>query len=62
MNLSRPYLVGLLDRGELPCRSAGGDHRIRYSGLVAYIEADDVKRRAAMAELTRLDQELGTDD
>ena len=61
MNVSRPYLIGLLDRGELPYRSAGGDHWIRYSDVVAYIEADDVKRRAAIAELTRLDQELGTD-
>ena len=62
MNVSRPYLIGLLERQEIPYRWVGRHRRIRYSDLVAFIEADEVKRRAAIDELTRLDQELGTDD
>jgi excisionase family DNA binding protein len=62
MNVSRPYLIGLLERHEIPYRLVGRHRRIRYSDLIAYIEADEVKRRAAIDELTALDQELGTDD
>jgi hypothetical protein len=40
----------------------GRHRRIQYADLIAYMEADDVKRRAAIEELTRLDQELGSDD
>ena len=62
MNVSRPYLIGLLEHHEIPYRLVGRHRRIRYSDLIAYIEADEVKRRAAIDELTALDQELGTDD
>lgn len=62
MNVSRPYLIGLLERGEIQYRLVGRHRRIQYADLIAYMEADDVKRRAAIEELTRLDQELGSDD
>lgn len=62
MNVSRPYLIGLLERQEIPFRLVGRHRRIRYADLIAYLDADDVQRRAAVAELTRLDQELGADD
>jgi excisionase family DNA binding protein len=62
MNVSRPYLIGLLERAEIPYRLVGRHRRIQYADLIAYMEADDVKRRAAIEELTRLDQELGSDD
>jgi excisionase family DNA binding protein len=62
MNVSRPYLIGLLERQEIPYRLVGRHRRIRYADLIAYLEADEVKRRAAIDELTTLDQELGTDD
>ena len=62
MNVSRPFLIGLLERGEIPYRLVGRHRRIQYADLIAFSEADDVKRRAAIEELTRLDQELGSDE
>jgi excisionase family DNA binding protein len=59
MNVSRPYLIGLLEREDIPFRLVGRHRRIRYSDLAAYIEGDDIRRRAAIDEMTRLDQELG---
>lgn len=62
MNVSRPYLIGLLEHQEIPYRLVGRHRRIKYADLITYLEADEVKRRAAIDELTVLDQELGTDD
>jgi excisionase family DNA binding protein len=62
LNVSRPYLIGLLERNEIPHRLVGRHRRIQYADLIAYMQADDAKRRAAIEELTRLDQELGSDD
>ena len=61
LNVSRPYLIGLLDRGEIEHRLVGRHRRVRFDELMRYLRHDDMKRKAAIDELTRLDQELGTD-
>jgi excisionase family DNA binding protein len=61
LNVSRPYLIGLLERGEIPYRLVGRHRRVRFDDLVTYQRADDRKRKDAADELTRLDQELGLD-
>jgi excisionase family DNA binding protein len=61
LNVSRPYLIGLLERGEIEYRLVGRHRRIRYDALTKYMRDDDTKRKAAIDELTRLDQELGSD-
>ena len=62
LNVSRPYLIGLLERGDVPHRLVGRHRRIKYADLAEYIEASDVRQRAALADLTALDQELGLVD
>ena len=61
LNVSRPYLIGLLERGEMEYRLVGRHRRVRFDTLMDYMRQDDLRRKAAVDELTRLGQELGSD-
>ncbi|MGW0248910.1 helix-turn-helix domain-containing protein [Nocardia goodfellowii] len=60
LNVSRPYVIGLLEAGEIPFRLVGRHRRIRYDELQKYMARVEVETREAADELTRLGQELGT--
>ncbi|MFP8885770.1 helix-turn-helix domain-containing protein [Streptomyces mangrovi] len=57
LNVSRPFLVGLLRAGEIEYRTVGEDRRIPASSLLEYRRRDDEYRRQAAEELTRLGRE-----
>jgi excisionase family DNA binding protein len=57
--VSRPYLVGLVDRGEIPSRKVGPRRRLRLSDVLHYREVDQARRLKAAAELAAEAQELG---
>ncbi len=59
LNVSRPFLIGLLDAGEIEYRKVGKHRRIRAQSLMAYLARDDQERREAADELTRLNQAMG---
>jgi excisionase family DNA binding protein len=59
LNVSRPYLIGLLEAGEIPYRMVGTHRRIRFEDLREYKRRDDLKRRQAADALTNLSEELG---
>jgi excisionase family DNA binding protein len=59
LNVSRPYVVKLIDSGKLPARTVGTRRRIAFQDLVEFDEADRKGRRAALNEIGRLDRELG---
>ncbi len=59
LNVSRPYLIKLLESGEIPYRLVGTHRRIRFRDLDEYKSRDDLKRRRAADELTQLTQDLG---
>lgn len=59
LGVSRPYLVKLLDEGEIPSTKTGTHRRVRLDDLVAYAERRDVTRRENLDLLTQISQELG---
>ena len=59
LNVSRPYLIGLLAAGEIEYRTVGRHRRIRAESLLRYMAEDDRKRRAAADELTALTHDMG---
>jgi len=61
INVSRPYLIGLLERGEIPFEMVGTHRRVAFADLLEYKRKDDQQRREALEELTALGEELGED-
>lgn len=61
LNVSRPYLIGLLERGEIAYEKVGTHRRVAFADLLEYKRKDDQQRRIALDELTALGEELGED-
>lgn len=59
LGVSRPYLVGLLEKGALPFHKVGTHRRVRFGDLVAYRRREHEARHRALDELARQGQELG---
>jgi excisionase family DNA binding protein len=51
LNVSRPYVVQLLESGKLPFRKVGKHRRIMFEDLSAYRKRDEDRRRQVMQEL-----------
>jgi excisionase family DNA binding protein len=58
LNVSRPHLVGLIDKGEIAHRMVGTNRRVRVSDLFAYKTQSDQARREAIAAMIAEAQEL----
>ena len=59
LNVSRPYVVGLLERGELPHHKVGTHRRVYFRDLMAYKNAQLASSQSRLTELARQAQEQG---
>lgn len=59
LNVSRPYLIDLLEKGTIPFHKVGTHRRVLFKDLVKYKTHIDKKRLEALEALSQADQELG---
>lgn len=59
LNVSRPFLIKLLDEGQIEFRTVGTHRRIKAESLMRYKARDDAQRREAASELAAMTQEMG---
>ncbi len=59
LNVSRPYLVGLLEAGKIPFVKVGTHRRVPFTDLMAYRTLRYEEREKAIAEIARISQEEG---
>ena len=59
LNVSRPYVEGLIDKGALPARMAGNQRCVPLSDVLAYKRETLAKSNAALDEMVALSQEMG---
>ncbi len=58
LNVSRPFLVGLIEEGAVPFRKVGTHRRVRVHDVLRYKNETDTARRRALDELAADAQEL----
>jgi len=59
LNVSRPFLNKIIDRGELPCHKVGTHRRIKFIDLEDYRQKREQQRASDMEALAKQAQELG---
>ena len=59
LNVSRPFLIGLLESNEIEYRKVGSHRRVLAVSLMSYLKRDNESRRQVVDELITLDQETG---
>lgn len=57
LRVSRPHVVSLIEKGELPHHMVGTHRRIKSEDVLAYKAARDRRRRESLDELTHLSEE-----
>lgn len=57
LNVSRPYLIGLLESGKISYSKVGTHRRIKYQDLMEYKQAQDESSQKLLNELTQLAEE-----
>jgi excisionase family DNA binding protein len=59
LGMSRPQVRKIMDSGRLPFHMVGSHHRIALNDVQEFRDAERVRRREAMKEYARVQNELG---
>ena len=59
LNVSRPFVVKLIDENKLPAHKIGRHRRVRFEDLLRYKKQMESDRQKALEALTKEAQELG---
>jgi excisionase family DNA binding protein len=59
LGVSRPFLIRVLEAGEMPFRKVGRHRRVLMKDVLTYKQTMQVKSRAALDELVKLSEEVG---
>jgi excisionase family DNA binding protein len=59
LNVSRPFVVKLLDDGQIPSRLVGRHRRVLFRDVMAYRDEHYRARSAVLDRMAAIDQELG---
>ena len=62
LNVSRPYLVKLLEQGVIPFIKIGTHRRVRFIDLINYKKQRDAERLRAINEIAQISQDAGLYD
>ncbi len=62
LGMSRPFLISLLEKGEIPFHFVGSHRRIMFKDLADYEARRDQLRRTTMRQLLEKVQAAGLDD
>ena len=58
LNVSRPFLINLLETGEIPYRKIGNRRKVLFTDIMRYKEIDDKKRSEILSKLTEQAQKF----
>ena len=61
LNVSRPHLVGLLEREEIPFRRVGAHRRVRAADLMEHRQRCEAKHKASLDRMAAISQDLNLD-
>lgn len=61
LNVSRPHLVSMLEREELPFRKVGSHRRVLAADVLAHRKQCDAQHKEALDRMADLSQELNLD-
>ena len=62
LNVSRPFLVSLLEAGAIPFIKVGTHRRIRFIDLMEYKKRRDEETERGLEKIVRISEELGLYD
>jgi excisionase family DNA binding protein len=59
LGVSRPFLIRVLEAGQIPFRKVGRHRRVLMQDVLAYKKTMQIKRRAALDELVKASEDIG---
>jgi excisionase family DNA binding protein len=59
LGVSRPFLIRVLESGDIPYRRIGRHRRVLMKDVLSYKQTTQIKRKAAMDELIKVSEEIG---